>query len=108
MKEEEFLVIKPEKSPEEKTKWTIESDLFYLCECSHCMIVFLVEVEADKNPKYPDKIALTCPVCHTDNLIPKKQNRLKLKLDRIMKPDETNPWYDGIIERSKQEVNINE
>lgn len=111
MNKEEFLAIKPEKSPEEHIKWTIETDLYYLCECSHCMIVFLVEEAADsfKNPKHPDKIALTCPVCHTNNLIPKGKNRLKLKLDRIMRPDENNPWYNAIIERSKQgSENINE
>jgi len=103
----DFVIIKkPERTPEEQLKWQIETDLFYLCECKHCMIVFLVEEEADsfKDPKYPDRIALKCPVCHTDNLIPKGQNRLKLKLDRIMKPDEINPWYNAIIERSKKEV----
>jgi len=93
-----------EKTLEEKLKWQIETDLFYLFECNHCQIVTLVEEEAEhfKNSKYPDRIALTCPVCNTLNLIPKDQNRLKLKLDRIMKPDETNPWYDEIIERSKR------
>jgi hypothetical protein len=91
---------------EEKLKWQIESDLFYLCECKHCMIVFLAEEEADsfKNPEHPNRIALTCPVCSTLNLIPKGQNRLKLKLDQIMKPNEINPWYNLIIERSKKEV----
>ena len=105
MKEEEFLVIKPEKPPEERTKWTIESDLYYLCECSHCMIVFLVEEEADsfKNPEHLEEIALKCPICDTLNLIPKKQNRLKLKLDRIMKPNEINPYYSAIIERDRKE-----
>jgi Zn finger protein HypA/HybF involved in hydrogenase expression len=104
MNEEEFLAIKPEKTPEEKTKWIIESDIFYICKCKHCMIVFLVEEEADsfKTPKHPKEIVLTCPVCHTLNLIPKGENRLKLRLDRIMKPDETNPWYNGIIERERR------
>ncbi len=94
-----------ERTPEEKLKWQIETDLFYLCECSHCMIVFLVEEEvAHFNPENPNEIALKCPVCHTDNLIPKGENCLKLQLDRIMKPDEINPWYNAIIERSKKEV----
>jgi Zn finger protein HypA/HybF involved in hydrogenase expression len=89
---------------EEKLKWQIETDLFYLFECKHCQIVTLVEEESEhfENPKHPDKIVLTCPVCHTENLIPKGQNRLKLLLDRIMKPDEINPWYTTIIERSKE------
>ena len=89
---------------EEKLKRQIETDLFYLCECKHCMIVFLIEEEADnfKSPEHPEEIALTCPVCSTLNLIPKKQNRLKLKLDRIMNPDESNLWYTTIIERSKE------
>jgi hypothetical protein len=103
------LTLEPESKSdilEEKLKWQIESDLYYLCECKHCMIVFLVEEEADhfKSPEHPDRIALTCPVCSTLNLIPKGQNRLKLKLDRIMNPDEINPWYTAIIERSKKEV----
>jgi len=92
---------------EENLKWQIETDLFYLCECKHCMIVFLIEEEADSlKTEHPEEIALTCPVCSTLNLIPKKQNRLKLKLDRIMNPDESNPWYTTIIERSKEGENI--
>jgi hypothetical protein len=102
--ENEFLIIKNEKPPKEKIKWTVESDLFYLVECKHCMIVFLVEEESEHfdNPEYPNKIPLKCPVCHTNNLIPKRKNRLKLKLDRIMKPEEENLWYTKIIEREKK------
>jgi hypothetical protein len=103
------LALEPESKSdilEEKLKRQIETDLFYLFECKHCQIVTLVEEESEhfENPKHPDKIVLTCPVCSTLNLIPKGQNRLKLLLDRIMNPDEINPWYNAIIERSKKEV----
>ena len=95
---------------EEKLKWQIETDLFYLCECKHCMIVFLIEEEADnfKRPEHPEEIALTCPVCSTLNLIPKGQNRLKLRLEKIMGPEEINPYYTSFIKRSKKEVKENE
>ena len=90
----------------EKLKATIENDLFILCTCSHCEIVFLVEEAAGnfKDDKHLDRIALKCPVCHTINLIPKGQNRLLLQLTKIMGPDEINPWYTKIIETSKKEA----
>ncbi len=99
----EEVLAEEKLSPEEKLKWQIETDLFYLCTCSHCEIVFLVEEAANHFQKLdPDRIALRCPVCHTENLIPKAENRLKLKLEKIMQPDEINPYYSGIIERSKK------
>ena len=70
----DYLIIKkPEKTPEEQLKWQIETDLFYLFECQHCMIVFLVEEAAGnfKDNKHPDEIVLKCPICFTDNLSPK-------------------------------------
>ena len=94
--QETFMVIaKPKKTPEEQLKWQIETDLFYLFECKHCMIVTLVEEATDnfKDPKHPDEILAKCPICFTDNLIPKNKNRLKLKLEKIMDPDEINPYY---------------
>ena len=105
----DVIVIKQEKTPEEKLKWQIESDLFYLFECKHCQIVTLIEESTDIHidPDHPKEIAVKCPVCHTDNLIPKGKNRLKLKLDKIMKPEEINPYYTSFIKRSKKEVNAN-
>lgn len=99
-----IIIKKPERTPEEKLKWTVESDIFYLFECKHCVIVTLIEESIDLHidEEHPDEIAVKCPVCHTNKLIPKKQNRLKLKLDRIMKPDEINPWYNTIIEQSER------
>ena len=41
MKEIEALVIKPKKSTEEKIKWQIETDLFYLFECKCNLIALL-------------------------------------------------------------------
>ena len=91
----EALIIKPERSPEEEIKWQIETDLFYLFECKHCMIVTLIEesIDVHKDDKYPDEILAKCPICHTDNYIPKGQNRLKLRLEKIMDPEEINPYY---------------
>jgi len=85
----------------EKLKATIENDLFYLCECKHCAIVFLVEEAADnfKDVKHPDRIVLKCPVCHTINLIPKGQNRLLLQLKKIMGPDELNPYIERVAKK---------
>ena len=85
----------------EKLKATIENDLFYLLECSHCEIVFLVEEAADnfKDIKHPDRIALKCPVCHTINLIPKGQNRLLMQLKKIMNPDELNPYLERVAKK---------
>jgi len=89
----------------EKLKATIENDLFILCTCSHCEIVFLVEEAADnfKDPKHPDRIALKCPVCHTINLIPKGQNRLKLKLEKIIGPKEMNPYIVRVAKKMRIE-----
>ncbi len=103
----DFLIIKkPERTPEEQLKWQIETDLFYLFECKHCQIVTLIEESTDIHidREHPKEITAKCPVCHTDNLIPKGKNRLKLKLDRLMKPDEINPFYTSFIERSKKEI----
>lgn len=88
-------------NPEEKLKTTIENDLFYKIECSHCQIVFLVEEAADnfKDIKHPDRIALKCPVCHTINLIPKGQNRLLLQLKKIMDPEEMSPYIVRVAEK---------
>ena len=90
---------------EEKLKATIENDLFYLCTCSHCEIVFLVEEAADnfKDDKHPNKISLKCPVCHTINLIPKGQNRLLLQLKKIMDPNEMNPYLERVAKKMKIE-----
>ena len=90
---------------EEEIKAAIENDLFYQIECSHCQIVFLVEEAADnfKNDKHPDKILAKCPICFTDNLIPKGQNRLKLKLEKIMDPDELNPYIVRVAKKMKIE-----
>ena len=89
----------------EKLKATIEDDLFYLCTCSHCEIVFLVEDTADnfKDDKHPDKTLAKCPICFTENLIPKGQNRLKLKLEKIMDPDELNPYIVRVAKKMKIE-----
>jgi len=93
------------KTPEEKLKWQIETNLFYLYECEHCQIVFLVEEAADnfKDAKHPDKILAKCPICFTDNYIPKGQNRLLLKLKKIMDPDELNPYIERVAEKIKVE-----
>ena len=103
-KEIETIIIKQEKTPEEKLKRQIESDLFYLFECKHCQIVTLIEESTDIHidREHPKEIAVKCPVCHTDNLIPKTKNRLKLKLEKIMGPEEINPYYSGIIICSKK------
>ena len=104
--QETFMVIaKPKKTLKEKIKWQIETDLFYLCECEHCQIVFLVEEAATnfKDKKHPDRIALKCPVCHTINLIPKGQNRLLLQLKKIMDPDELNPFNVRVAKKMKIE-----
>ena len=98
----DYLIIKkPEKTPEEQLKWQIETDIFYLFECKHCMIITLVEEAADnfKDPKHPDEIAVKCPICHTDNLIPKHKNRLKLRLEKIMDPNELNPYYEWLAKK---------
>ena len=108
-KEIETIIIKQEKTPEEKLKRQIETDLFYLFDCKHCQIVTLIEESTDIHidREHPKEIAVKCPVCHTDNLIPKTKNRLKLQLERIMKPTEISPYYKAIIERSKKEVKQN-
>jgi len=89
----------------EKLKATIENDLFYKIECSHCQIVFLVEEAADnfKDNKHPDEIAVKCPICHTDNLIPKHKNRLKLRLEKVMVPNELNPFNVRVAKKMKIE-----
>ena len=94
-----------EKTPEEKLKWQIETNLFYLFECKHCQIVTLIEEAADiqKNEKHPDKILAKCPICFTDNLIPKGQNRLLLQLKKIMDPDEINPYVVRVAEKMRIE-----
>ena len=89
----------------EKLKATIENDLFYLCTCSHCEIVFLVEEAVDnfKDDKHPDRIVLKCPVCYTITLIPKGQNRLLLQLKQIMGPDELNHYIERVAKKIKIE-----
>jgi len=97
----EFLVIQNEKTPKEKIKWEIESDLFYRIECWHCSTLFLMEESIDER-KEPEFI-VPCPRCFNHNTVKRKQNRLLLRLEKIMASNEINPYYAAIIERSKNE-----
>ena len=95
----EFLIIENKKTPEEKTKWEIESDLFYRVQCCHCSTIFLIEESIDERTE-PEFVVL-CPRCFNHNTIKKGQNRLLLQLKKIMAANEINPYYAAIIERSK-------
>jgi len=95
----EFLVIKNEKPPEEKTKWEIESDVWYKVECWQCQTIFLIEESIDYRSE--PEFVVPCPRCLNHNIIKKGQNRLLLQLKKIMAANEINPYYASIIERSK-------
>jgi len=87
----EALIIKTERTPEEKLKWQIETDLFYITECSHCETLFLIEesIDSGKDPEF----IVPCPRCFNHNIIKKGQNRLLLQLKKIMAANEINPYY---------------
>jgi len=93
----EVIVVKPEKSQEEQLKWQIETDLFYITECSHCEIVFLIEesIDSGKDPEF----TVPCPRCFNHNIIKKGQNRLLLQLKKIMAPEEINPYYEQVAKK---------
>ena len=81
----------------EKLKTTIENDLFYQIECSHCETVFLIEESIDDG-REPEFI-VPCPRCFNHNTITKGQNRLLLQLKKILKPEELNPYIERVAKK---------
>ena len=81
-KHNEYLIIKQEKTPEEKLKWQIGTDLYYYVECYHCATVFLIEESIDERSE--PEFVVPCPRCFNHNTIKKGQNRLLLQLKKIM------------------------
>lgn len=96
-----MVIAKPKKTPKEKLKWQIESDLFYLVECWHCETVFLIEESIDdgREPEF----VVPCPRCFNHNTIKKGENRLKLRLEKIMGPEEMNPYIERVSKKIKVE-----